>query len=136
MSAFTIPQVRQALANTLTGIPGLRVSSGWPGQINPPHAVVVRKQTNKNVDFDGGDQTHFVIGLYVASTDLPTAQTLMDGFLAPEGTSSVIACVSADTSLGGTAKALIVPSIEEEGLVDLMGVTYYSTSVSVIVNHN
>jgi hypothetical protein len=132
---LTIPQVRDAIAAAITTIPGLRVSSGWPGQVNPPQAVVHRKQTDRNVEFDGGNQTTFVVSVYLPSTDLATAQSTMDALLAEDG-NSVVALITADTSLGGVVNWCTIPMIDEEGLVDLLGVTYYSAAISVLVSHN
>lgn len=135
----TIPQVRDAIAAAITGIPALsgRVSSGWPNQINAPCAVVHRKQTARNAEFNGGDNTIFHVTVYLPSIDLPTVQTTMDALLAPTGSGSIVALLAeGDTSLGGIVNWLTIPAIDEEGLVELLGVTYYSASISVLVSHN
>lgn len=135
--SLTIPQVRDALTASISSIAVFsgRVSSGWPGQVNGPCAVVHRKQTDRNVEFNGGNQTTFAISVYLPSTDLPTAQFTMDALLAEDG-DSVPAKVSADTSLGGVVNWATISTIDEEGLVDLQGITYYSASISVLVSHN
>lgn len=134
----TIPTVRDAVAAAISSAPTFsgRVYSGWPGQINPPCAVVHRKQTNRNVEFSGGNQTTFIVSVFLVPTDLPTAQSQADGLLSDTGTNSLPALLEADTSLGGVANWLTVPQIDEEGLVEMAGVAYYSASISVIVSHN
>lgn len=133
----SIVQVRDAITAAVTPVPALngRVSSGFPSLINPPCAVVHRRRTDRGIEFNGGNQTTFMVTIYLSFADLPTAQATMDGLLT-EGAGSVIAALEADTSLGGLVNWLTIPTIDEEGLIEMAGLTYYSASVSVLVSHN
>ena len=136
--AATIPAVRQAIATALAGITVFsgRVYSGWPNQVTPPCVTVYRRTTEKNVEFNGGDNSTFLVTVYLVPTELVTAQSQMDALLAPDGTQSILGCLTADTSLGGVVTWLTIPQIDEEGLVEVMGVQYYSASIQVLVSHN
>lgn len=136
--SVTIPQVRNALTSTLTGITVFsgRVLSGWPNQIIPPCCVVYRRTTEKNVEFNGGDNTTFLVQIYLVPTELVSAQLQMDALLAPDGNQSILGCLTADTSLGGVVNWLTIPQLDEEGLVEMNGIQYYSASIQVLVSHN
>lgn len=131
----SVGAVRLAIAAQLTGIPGLRVYDVWPGIINPPAAVVRRIHTDYGTQFDGGDTSTFGISLYFPAADTITSQQLLDDCLSRAGTSSVIAALGVDSTLGGIARSTAVTDADEEGLTEVSGVSYLSAMISMIVVH-
>lgn len=131
----SVGAVRLAIAAQLTGIAGLRVYDVWPGIINPPAAVVRRIHTDYSTEFNGGDTSVFGVSLYLPAADTINSQQLLDDYLSRAGSTSVIAALSADSTLGGIARSATVTSVEEEGLTEVSGVTYLSAMIPMTVIH-
>jgi hypothetical protein len=131
----TIAQVRQAIADSLSGISGLNVYAIYPGLVNPPAAVIRRTHTDYSTEFNGGDSSTFGVSLYLPAADTVSSQLLLDGYLSRAGSSSVIAALGTDSSLGGIVRSLTVDGADEEGLVDLAGVSFLTAHISVLVTH-
>lgn len=135
MTDNSVTQIRTALANSMSGITGLRTAAVWPGVVNPPIAVVRRSRTDYGTEFNGGDTSTFLVSLYLSSVDTVSSQYALDDYLSRAGAQSVIAAIQADTTLGGVVRNLAVDSVSEEGLTELAGNTYLSATIPVLVVH-
>src|SRR4051812_6358427 len=131
----SVGAVRLAIAAQLTGISGLRIYDVWPGIINPPAAVIRRIHTDYSTQFNGGDTSTFGVSLYVSAADTVQSQQLLDDYLSRAGPNSVIAALSADSTLGGIARSATVTDVDEEGLTEVSGVQYLSAMIPMIVIH-
>lgn len=135
MTDDSITQIRTALATAIANVSGLRVYPVIPGVINPPVAVVRRSRTDIGTEFNGGDTSTFVVGLYLSATDVGASQSAMDAYLSRAGSSSVVAALRADSTLGGACRSLTVSTVEEYGLTELSGVQYLAAIIPVIIKH-
>lgn len=127
----TLSQIRDALAAQLAArIPGLRTSSTWPGQINPPGAVVTRRVTTYGTAMaSGADDYLLAVAVYVEQGQ----QDTLDGYLAAAGPTSIRAAVDADPTLGGLVDSAAVVRAERDQLVEYAGVQYLSAELVVEV---
>ena len=101
-----ISEISEALANSLTLIPGLRVVQYVPDQLNPPVAI---DSVTYHRAFGGGDATHeYTVTVIVGRANERTAQGQLDDFLSYDGARSVRAAVELDPTLGGIVQTLIV----------------------------
>lgn len=133
----TIPQVRQALADALAPVsaassPSLRVAASWPGQLNPPQAVVRRTAGPQGRPSDW--LTSFAVAVYVPVSDA-SAQDVLDQFVDPTGPTSITAAIKADPSLGGVVRSAIPLTPTEDVIVESGGVQYLGFTVPVDVRH-
>lgn len=104
-----ISEISEALANSLTLIPGLRVVQYIPDQLNPPVAYVAIDSVTYHRAFGGGDATHeYTVTVIVGRANERTAQGQLDDFLSYDGTRSVRAAIELDKTLGAIVQTLIV----------------------------
>jgi hypothetical protein len=129
----TTADIRDGLADRLETISGLRVYRYYPGQINTPAAVVSRRQTRYDQTIDGAEDYTFAVTLFVQKGEDVTAQKALDLYLDPAGTSSVVAAIHGDPTLGGVVDFSRVVSAERDGLVEYAGVEYVSCELLVEV---
>lgn len=136
MTQATFPQVRQALADRLATIPGLRATANRFAQVNPPMAVVMPVtgtfiQYSATLD-DATDYTLRAI-LLVSEGDSLSGQDLLDVYLSQSGTSSAWAAVEADPTLGGTVSFAAVTEATGYGLMNFQGLDYLAAHLIVNV---
>lgn len=135
----TVVDVRAALATALGSISGLTALAKWPGVLNPPSAIVQRRRGPLVTEFDGGMTTWLEVRLYLPSSDMGSAADALDLYLSHDGPASVRAALSADTTLGGIVRCVLLEDPpEEEGLVEYppgSGVEFLSAVVPVTVVH-
>jgi hypothetical protein len=130
----TVSQIRTALAAQLAEqVDGLRAYATLPGQISPPAAVVRRRLTVYGTSFGGPgfgtDDLTLSIAVFVGQEQWE----VLDGLLAPAGSTSIRAAVDADPTLGGLVDGAQVVRAEEEQLVEYAGVQYLSAALVVDV---
>lgn len=130
--AATIPQIREAIADQLSGITGVRWYSRYEGQIIAPAGVVRRQLTTYGVDFNGSDDHVFAVSLYMPLGDQSSAQDLLDELLSTSGTRSVKAALEASPTMGGVVQWSNVERVIEEGAVSMSGVDYYLSATITI----
>jgi hypothetical protein len=117
--------VRDALVTSLTPIQGLRAVALVPDQINPPVAIVYRKQIDYDIVFGrGGDQYTFGITIYGGAVSERTTQDLLDSYCLPSGATSVKTAVELDNTLGGVVDYVRVLKVSETTPVTAGGVDY------------
>jgi hypothetical protein len=129
----TIAQIRDGLATRLETIDGLRAHRTRPGQINPPCAVVSRRQTRFDQTFDGADDFTFAVTVFVQFGNDRTAQEALDAYLNPSGASSVVAAIHGDPTLGGVVDYARVVSAEQDGLETYAEVEYLAVDFVIEV---
>lgn len=113
----TIAQIRAGLKTRLETITGLQVFDYRPGTISPPTAIVARQNTQYNRTFDGADDKLMAITVYVQFGNDRSAEDNLDAFLDDSGSSSIVAAVHADQTLGGIVQYTNVASVSDNGLV-------------------
>lgn len=111
----TAYDIRNGIATALQAIPDLQATPYVLANPTPPSAHVMRGQVLYDQAMRGGTHTWTMrVQAFVALTTDIGAQTLLDQFLAPEGTYSVKAAIEADPSLGGVVSDLHVTTASGE----------------------
>lgn len=86
--------MRAALADAVATVPGLRAKPYPDENINPPDVHIYWREGDPRLTF-GTVRAEYHIGLrvFVRRTDLRSAETELDGYLDPEGSTSVLAAL-------------------------------------------
>lgn len=124
---------RVALAEALATIPKLNTHAYYPGVINAPAAVVLRRENRYSPAVDIGADVTLAVRLYLSIGNPTGNQAALDDYLAPSGPQSLRAVIEADPTLGGTVDFAIATTAEAEGLVEANGKTYISADLIVEV---
>jgi hypothetical protein len=136
MSQPTFPQVRQALAATLTSGIGLRATANRFAQINPPMAVVM-PQTGTFIRYsatmDSETDYSLRVIMLVSEGDSLSGQDLLDGYLSMSGPSSIYAAVQANSTLGGAVSYAAVVEATAYGLMNFQGIDYLAAHLIVSI---
>lgn len=130
----SLSELRTGLAANLATISGLRTSAFIPDNPSPPIAIVVPQ----HIDFDnamgrGLDTYTFDIVVIANRMSERTAQTTLDAFCNPTGSSSVKAALEIDKTLGGKAFDLRVTDMSSYTALALGETTYLAATFSVTV---
>jgi hypothetical protein len=127
-------EVREALAAYITAnITGLRGLTD-PGSIaNPPVAVVLPVQ-GTYIDYTvalehGVTEINLRVVILVSRASERTAMPLLDGYLAPYGTSSIPAAILKDPTLGGACDYCIPQEAIFDGEINWAGIDYFGATV-------
>lgn len=110
-----IGDIREALADALTVIPGMQASAQQLSNFTPPCALVKRGPVEFDEAMFGGVH-HWLMNVQVMvamASDIG-AQMLLDKFLAPDGDYSVKSALEADRQLGGLVSDLHVTQANGE----------------------
>jgi len=131
---MSISGMRAGLASNLSSIPGLRVASEIPDQINPPVAVIALN----NIEYDGAFQQglttfNFTIQLVVTRMAERRAQERLDLYSEPRGEQSVKSAIESDRTLGGNASDVRVESRPSVGSLQVNDQDYLAADFSVVV---
>jgi hypothetical protein len=113
---MSVGRLREALAEQLSSIDGLRVSQVMVDAPRPPQAIV----TPLRLDYDlnarrGADEYQFVVTVMVGRADSRTAQNSLDDYIV--GDNSVKAAIEADRTLGGAANTCRVTEMRNYGAI-------------------
>jgi hypothetical protein len=133
---MSISLIRQALANNLATIPGLRTSAVVPDLPNPPIAIVALRAVTYDGAFDKGlTNYNFAVTVIVGRAAEREAQRRLDAYIST-GASSVKSAVESDKTLGGNAYDCRVVSMDSVGSLSISDTTYLAAdfTVSVIAN--
>lgn len=84
-----LADIRSALAAALDPVTDLSAYETVPAQVNTPAAVVAPDSIEYDTDFDGGATYTLPVQFLVALGDWGTAQRVLDGFIAHNGTATV-----------------------------------------------
>ena len=130
----SIADLRTGLATNLQTIPGLRVASTLPDQVNPPLAMIMLDKINYQRSFARGLTEYlFKITVIVSRADVRNAQNKLDQYVASDGTYSVLNALETDRSLGGKAADSTMVSLDAYGSVVIGDTNYLSAEFSVQV---
>lgn len=138
MAAATITEMRNGLQVRLAtiGIEAAARISG--GSITPPCAVVEPAPGafiayDSALRYSGVYDVAFRIKLAVSEAETESAQILLDGFLSLNGTTSVIAALEGDRTLGGKVATLEVTGAGNYGTVVIGSTECFGCEVYVMV---
>lgn len=130
----TISELRNGIATNLATIPGLRTFAYVPDEPKPPIAVVMPDTVEFDTAFARGlDTYNFIVQLLVTSASDRAAQSNIDAYLDPSGTSSIKAAIERDKTLGGKAQTLRVETIRNYRRVDVNENQYISAEFTITV---
>lgn len=129
MTTADLGEIRQAVAQALKCINGLTPHPRYPGVINSPAAVVVRRETTYDPTFDVGADNTLAIRLFTSFSNLPGAQDRMDDYCAPDGDLSIRAAIDADPTLGGVVDSCRVTTAEDERITAFSGIDYLTVDL-------
>lgn len=125
--ASSIEQIMLGLEARLTTIPGLRTSEWTADQINPPHALVgvppipnYRQAMGK-----AAYELDLTVTVLTSAALDRRGQLALARYADPTGSSSVIAAVEADRTLGGVVTDCVVQSFRPLGLEEVGLIGYY-----------
>jgi len=95
-----LTDIRQALADKMGNVYGLRSSATMPDAPRPPQAVILPDRIEYDLDMArGADTFFFLVTVIVGRADDRAAQNNLDQFVS--GTDSIKAAIEADMTLGG-----------------------------------
>ena len=123
------------LAVVLQQVPGLRVSSQFAWQVNPPAAVIV-PQPQQSLRFDAlGDSVSYLVRvvLLASATEDTSSVALMNSWLATSGQNSVPAVIKNNPRLAGIYDYAVLESIRGYGLMEWAGQSYLGAQLLVTI---
>ena len=131
----TVSQVAEGLKTRLATISGLRTFSYQPEQENPPFGYPEINRIDYHRAFSGGDvvmdwTVFVVVGRYLDRT----AHAALDDYLSYSGSKSVRAAIEGDTTLGGVAQTLVVPSGADISSLNSADAEFLQIQISVTVH--
>ena len=125
--------IRTGLANdVLAG----RTYSLAPDSINPPTAVVVPAPGDflfYDDTYDGTDNFAVVVKILNGTQDSTSSQSLLLGYMAKTGATSVRAAILASPTLGGICSYMLIPTAQNYGDVDWANQQYLGFELPVAV---
>lgn len=127
--------VCNGLAAVIGQIPGLRVSSQFVAQVNPPAAIILPQpqQALKFDTLDGGTSYLLRVVLLASYTEDTSSVALMNSWLATTGASSLNAVIRANPRLAGVYDFANLESIRGYGLMEWAGQQYLGAQALVTV---
>jgi hypothetical protein len=130
----TFTQLRTGLATNLATISGLRTANLIPDQVNPPIAIITPETITYDTSFARGlDEYNFTILVVVHRVAERSAQSSLDAFCNPTGSTSIKTAIESDRSLGGTAQTLRVTNLRTYQALSVGDVDYLAAEFSVVV---
>lgn len=119
-----IASLRDGLKTRLATISGLRAHDTWPGNMNPP-AAMVRPVAWRWHTMDASSKVwSFEIVVAVQVGSLSVSQDKLDAYASDEGASSVEVALLADGTLGGVADDILSVAMRDYGVIEIGGVEY------------
>lgn len=107
----TLAQVFAALEARLATIPGLTAYDVWTLAPTPPWAMPRFTGDSEAETFDGRASIRFELWVGVSPRDFPAAQRALYAYASRSGTSSILAKIEADPTLGGVVETTMVGGI-------------------------
>lgn len=133
----SLTELREGIAENLSTITGLRVSSFVPDNPNPPMAIVTPQNIEYHKAFKNGFSTYnFVVSVFVTRVSERTAQASLDAYCAPTGASSIKSAIESDRTLSGRCFDLIVSDMRNYGSVIIGDNTYLTAEFDCAVQAN
>jgi len=133
----SLSELREGIAENLSTIVGLRVSSFVPDNPNAPMAVVSPQNIEYHKSFANGFNTYnFVVAVFVARVSERTAQNSLDAYCASTGSSSIKSAIESDRTLAGRCFDLVVSDMSNYGSVIIGDNTYLTAEFTCAVQAN
>jgi hypothetical protein len=128
----SVSELRDAIAEAMSSIHGLRTSGHVPDAPRPPIAVVMPDRIEYDLNARrGADRFFFTVTVLASRADDRAAQQNLDKYLV--GESSVKDAIEADRTLGGKANTCRVTAMQNYAAVPVGEVTYLSAQFVVEV---
>lgn len=132
-----ITDLRDALAQNLATIPGLRTKAFVPDTFSAPMAIVEPLTINFDTAMGRGlDEFNFKITVLVSRVSDRVSQASLDAYCSSSGSASVKSAVESDRTLGGKANDLRVTGITTYGGLTIGDTTYLAAEFAVRVYAN
>ena len=131
---MSVSELRTGIATNLGTISGLRTSAFVPDNPTPPIAVVIPQRIEFDAAMNRGMDTYTFDVLVIAQRmSERNAQSLLDGYCNPTGSSSVKTAIESDTTLGGKAFDLRVTEMSNYQALTIGETQYLAATFSVTV---
>lgn len=131
---MSVSELRTGIATNLGSISGLRTSAFVPDNPTPPIAVVIPQRIEFDAAMNRGMDTYTFDVLVIAQRmSERNAQSLLDGYCNPTGSSSVKTAIESDTTLGGKAFDLRVTEMSNYQALTIGETQYLAATFSVTV---
>jgi hypothetical protein len=128
----SMQEIREALAEAMADIEGLRTSAFVPDAPRPPIAVVMPDRIEYDLNARrGADTFFFTVTLLASRADERAAQQNLDQYLV--GANSVKKAIEADRTLGGKVNTCRVTQMQNYASVPVGEVQYLSAQFIVEV---
>ena len=133
----SLSAIRDGIATNLATISGLRTTGHIPGQVNPPYAIITPDSIDYHKAFANGVNTYnFTITVIVGQADSRTAQSTLDAYCSPTGSSSIKSAVESNRTLSGIAYDLMVSDMRNYGSTTIGETTYLAAEFNCVVQAN
>jgi len=130
----SISAIRSALATNLATISGLRSGAFIPDLVNPPYAIVAPASVAYNKALSNGlTEYNFTVTVIVGRVSERTAQSNLDAYCSPTGTSSIKSAIESNRTLGGVAYDLRVTNMRNYGSTTIGETTYLAAEFDLVV---
>jgi len=128
----SVSELRDALAQAMSSVTGLRTSAHVPDSPKPPIAVVMPDRIEYDVNARrGADRFLFTVTVLASRADDRAAQQNLDQYLV--GERSIKDAIEKDRTLGGKANTCRVTSMQNYASVPVGEVIYLSAQFVVEV---
>ena len=127
-----LSEIRQALADSLSSIYGLRVSATMPDAPRPPLAMVYPDTISYDLNANrGADLYTFIVTVIVSRADDRSAQNNLDRYAV--GDDSVKTAIERDRTLGGVINTCRVVEMRNYQVILVGDVNYLAVEFEVEV---
>jgi len=124
--------LRQALADKIAGITGLRTSAFMPDSPSPPQAIVTPRRITYDSSFARGmDEYEMIVTVIVGRVEERTAQRNLDGYLSGAGSTSIKQRLEQDRTLGGKCQTLRVTQMSQYTAIPVGEMSYLAAELVV-----
>ena len=128
-------QIHDALSMALAAVPGLRVADHLPEQVNPPMAIIQVQSVTYHRAMQGGlSEWQYLVAVVSGRMGDRSAQRLLDGWMAYDGSQSIRAAIEADPTLNGICQTLLVADMVSVRPLSQGDAEYLSCEFNVTVH--
>jgi len=128
-------QIHDALSMALTAVPGLRVADHLPESINPPMAIVQVQSVTYHRAMQGGlSEWQYLVAVVSGRMGDRSAQRMLDGWMAYDGSQSIRAAIEVDPTLNGICQTLLVADMVSVRPLSQGDAEYLSCEFNVTVH--
>lgn len=128
-------QIHDALSMALTAVPGLRVADHLPESINPPMAIVQVQSVTYHRAMQGGlSEWQYLVAVVSGRMGDRSAQRMLDGWMAYDGSQSIRAALEVDQTLNGVCQSLLVADMVSVRPLSQGDAEYLSCEFNVTVH--